>query len=141
MNVNVQPQAAPGPVPKVPVNESTKAAQETTFLSPRFYTTDFDATPVVRNRLHWVLAEAMATAWTLHQVTGEQEYAQWFQEWAAHAEHFFVDRESGSWHPELDEHNRPADTVWEGKPDVYHAYQATLLPRLAPAASFIGALA
>jgi len=30
------------PVPKTPVNESTKAAQETTFLSPRFYTTDFD---------------------------------------------------------------------------------------------------
>lgn len=105
------------------------------------YTTDFDAAPVVRNRLHWVLAEGMATAWTLHQITGEQQYAQWFQEWAAHAEHFFVDSRSGSWHHELDEHNRPADTVWEGKPDVYHAYQATLLPRLPPAASFIGALA
>lgn len=41
MNVNVQ---APnvGPAPKQPVNESTKSAQATTFLSPRFYTTDFD---------------------------------------------------------------------------------------------------
>ena len=30
------------PAPKVPLNELTKAAQETTFLSPRFYTTDFE---------------------------------------------------------------------------------------------------
>ncbi|WP_344931743.1 AGE family epimerase/isomerase [Saccharopolyspora gregorii] len=44
-----------------------------------------------------------------------------------------MDRELGSWRHELDEHNRPAATVWEGKPDLYHAYQATLLPRLRPA--------
>lgn len=44
------------PVPKVPVNESTKAAQETTFLSPRFYTTDFeelDRTDVEPVRRDW----------------------------------------------------------------------------------------
>ncbi len=44
------------PVPKVPVNESTKAAQETTFLSPRFYTTDFeelDRTNVEPVRRDW----------------------------------------------------------------------------------------
>ena len=38
-----------------------------------------------------------------------------------------VDRDLGSWHHELDEHNRPAATTWQGKPDVYHAYQALLL--------------
>ncbi|GJE44034.1 magnesium-protoporphyrin IX monomethyl ester (oxidative) cyclase [Methylobacterium soli] len=44
------------PAPKVPVNESTKAAQETTFLSPRFYTTDFeelDRTNVEPVRAEW----------------------------------------------------------------------------------------
>lgn len=41
MNASVPPPSGQH-VPKVPVNESTRAAQETTFLSPRFYTTDFD---------------------------------------------------------------------------------------------------
>ena len=103
------------------------------------YTTDFDARPVVRNRLHWVITEAIATAWTLHQVTGDDVYARWFHEWTEHAERCFVDRERGSWRHELDENNQPAATVWEGKPDIYHAYQATLLPNLPPAASFIAA--
>ncbi|UOX91236.1 AGE family epimerase/isomerase [Amycolatopsis sp. FBCC-B4732] len=104
------------------------------------YTTDFDGTPVVRTRLHWVVAEAIAAAWTLHQETGEPVYLQRFEEWCAHAEACFADRERGSWHHELDPENRPAATVWAGKPDVYHAYQATLLPTLPPAGSFAGAL-
>ncbi|UOZ04736.1 AGE family epimerase/isomerase [Amycolatopsis sp. WQ 127309] len=104
------------------------------------YTTDFDGVPVVRNRLHWVVAEAIAAAWTLHQETGDPEYLARFEEWCEHAEACFVDRERGSWHHELDPRNRPAATVWAGKPDVYHAYQATLLPVLAPGVSFAGAL-
>ncbi|MDX3195802.1 AGE family epimerase/isomerase [Streptomyces sp. MN03-5084-2B] len=104
------------------------------------YTTDFAGTPVVRTRLHWVVTEAMAAAWTLHRETGDPAYLARFEEWCAHAETCFVDRELGSWHHELDPDNRPAATVWVGKPDVYHAYQATLLPELPPAASFAGAL-
>ncbi|MEA5365046.1 AGE family epimerase/isomerase [Amycolatopsis sp., V23-08] len=104
------------------------------------YTTDFDGVPVVRNRLHWVVAEAIAAAWTLHQETGDPAYLARFEEWCQHAEACFVDRERGSWHHELDPENRPAATVWAGKPDVYHAYQATLLPVLPPAVSFAGVL-
>jgi mannose/cellobiose epimerase-like protein (N-acyl-D-glucosamine 2-epimerase family) len=104
------------------------------------YTTDFAGTPVVRTRLHWVVAEAIAAAWTLHQETGAPAYLARFREWCEHAETCFVDGELGSWHHELDPENRPAATVWDGKPDVYHAYQATLLPVLPPAASFAGAL-
>ncbi|MGW4521764.1 AGE family epimerase/isomerase [Amycolatopsis sp. NPDC004378] len=104
------------------------------------YTTDFAGTPVVRTRLHWVVAEAIAAAWTLHQETGEAAYLDRFRAWCDHAEACFVDRERGSWHHELDPENRPAGTVWAGKPDIYHAYQATLLPALVPGASFAGAL-
>ncbi|MDQ2781543.1 MAG: AGE family epimerase/isomerase, partial [Actinomycetota bacterium] len=43
----------------------------------------------------------------------------------------------GSWHHELDEQNHPSSNVWEGKPDVYHAYQAMLLPRLGEVTSFV----
>ena len=104
------------------------------------YTTDFAGTPVVRTRLHWVVAEAIAAAWTLHQETGDPAYLERFREWCDHAEACFADRELGSWHHELDPENRPAATVWAGKPDIYHAYQATLLPTLPAAASFAGAL-
>ncbi len=104
------------------------------------YTTDFAGTPVVRTRLHWVVAEAIAAAWTLHQETGEAAYLDRFREWCDHAEACFADLELGSWHHELDPENRPAAAVWAGKPDIYHAYQATLLPALPPAASFAGAL-
>ncbi|GAB3449660.1 AGE family epimerase/isomerase [Phycicoccus ginsengisoli] len=104
------------------------------------YTTDFDGVPVVRQRLHWVVAEGIGAAWVLARETGEDDYAAWYAAWWAHAQACFIDRESGSWRHELDERNRPASTVWKGKPDVYHAYQAALLPSLRPAASFAGAL-
>lgn len=51
-----------------------------------------------------------------------------------------VDAEHGSWHHELDPSNHPASTVWQGKPDVYHAVQATLVPMLPLAPSFATAL-
>ncbi len=41
-----------------------------------------------------------------------------------------IDRERGSWHRELDPTNPPSSAVRPGKPDLYHAFQATLLPRL-----------
>nr|WP_278260066.1 AGE family epimerase/isomerase [Nocardioides convexus] len=62
------------------------------------YTTDWSGTPVVRDRMHWVLAEALAAAAALLARTGEQRYAAWFREWWAHAEDVFIDRAQGSWH-------------------------------------------
>ena len=103
------------------------------------YTTDFDDRPAVRQRMHWVTAEAIAAAWTLHRETGDLEPLDDYQAWWEYADAYLVDLERGSWHHELDPANRPSATVWAGKPDVYHAYQATVLPLLPPAASFAGA--
>ncbi|HEY4006535.1 MAG TPA: AGE family epimerase/isomerase [Pseudonocardia sp.] len=94
------------------------------------YTVDWDGAPVVRQRMHWVLAEAIGAAASLFEVTGEQGYARWYWHWWNYADRYLLDRELGSWHHELDPHNQPADTVWVGKPDSYHAVQATLLPRI-----------
>ena len=92
------------------------------------YTTDFDANPVVADRLHWVVTEAIATAWTLALLADDdaqaQAYRQWFDRWVEHAREYFVDEKHGSWRHQLDPQNRPSSHVWEGKPDVYHAYQA-----------------
>ena len=40
------------------------------------YTTDWSGRPVVRDRMHWVVAEALAAAATLHQRTGDARYAE-----------------------------------------------------------------
>lgn len=102
------------------------------------YTTDFAGRPVVRSRLHWVLAEAIAAAWALHLQTGEQAYLDHYRQWWAHAREHYVDARDGSWRHELDPANRPAASIWDGRPDVYHAYQVSLLPELGEAVSFAG---
>jgi sulfoquinovose isomerase len=99
------------------------------------YTVDWDGTPVVRDRLHWVLCEGIAAAATLEQLTGEQLYAQWQATWWAFARTYHLDERGGSWWHQLDPNNQPATSVWPGKPDAYHAVQATLLPRFPLTAS------
>lgn len=94
------------------------------------YTTDWAGQPVVRQRMYWVLAEAVAAAAALHQRTGDDRYLYQAAEWWDYAQRYVIDRHRGSWHHELDPQNRPAATVWQGKPDLYHAVQATLIPRL-----------
>ncbi|HEX8303355.1 MAG TPA: AGE family epimerase/isomerase [Jatrophihabitans sp.] len=105
------------------------------------YTVDWDGAPVVRNRLHWVLAEAIAAAAALGRVTGDPEYERWYRLWWDHAAALFLDPVGGSWRHELDFQNRPAATVWSGKPDVYHALQTTIVPLLPLAPTFATALA
>src|ERR1700730_1454201 len=61
---------------------------------------------------------------------GEPVYEDWSRRLWDHAASRFIDLERGSWHHELTPDNTPAAAVWPGKPDVYHAYQATLLPQL-----------
>ncbi|BBH44563.1 AGE family epimerase/isomerase [Pseudomonas sp. KU43P] len=99
------------------------------------YTLDWDDRPRVRERLHWVHAEACASAVALLRRTGEQPYAQWYRRFWRFIDRHFIDRSAGSWHHQLDPANQPAGTIWAGKPDLYHAYQAVLLPRLALAPS------
>jgi hypothetical protein len=87
-----------------------------------------------------VLAEAVAAAATLYRVTGEPRYLDLYQRWWVYADRHLVDRVGGSWHHEVDAAGRPTATVWSGKPDVYHAFQATLLPLLPPVPSLASAL-
>lgn len=104
------------------------------------YTLDWNHQPVVRERLHWTLAEAAAAAAALVQRTAEPEYDAWYQRFWDYIDLHLIDRQNGSWHHELGPDNLPSDNIWPGKPDLYHAYQATLLPRLPLAISLASAL-
>jgi len=103
------------------------------------YTVNWDGRPVVRQRMHWVVAEAIGSAAVLSRCAGGTVYAEWSERWWAYAEAFMLDSVRGSWHHQLDESNRPTSTVWSGKPDVYHAYQACILTRAPLAASVASA--
>ncbi len=94
------------------------------------YTTDWAGAPVVHTRMHWVVAEAIGAAAALHRSTGDPRYADDYSRWWDYAADFLIDRSRGSWHHELDASNVPSREVWAGKPDLYHAFQATLLPLL-----------
>jgi sulfoquinovose isomerase len=104
------------------------------------YTTDWSGTPVVADRLHWVVAEAIAAAAVLHATIGAESYAARYAEWWDYAATFLIDRERGSWRHQLDAKNRPDSSVWSGKPDIYHAYQAALISELPPATSVAAAV-
>jgi mannose/cellobiose epimerase-like protein (N-acyl-D-glucosamine 2-epimerase family) len=104
------------------------------------YTLDWENRPVVRHRLHWTHAEAAAAAAALLQRTGEEQYETWYRTFWEFNQTLFIDDELGSWRHELNPQNQPSADIWPGKPDLYHAYQATLLPVLPLAQSLATAL-
>ncbi|TRW47284.1 AGE family epimerase/isomerase [Georgenia yuyongxinii] len=104
------------------------------------YTVDFDGAPAVRQRMHWVVCEAIGAAAALHTATGEGDYARWYATWWDYARRHLIEA-PGRWHHELAPDNTPAAGTWAGRPDVYHAYQATMLPRLPLAPALAPAVA
>jgi len=104
------------------------------------YTTGWDGVPVVRERFHWVACEGVLATHVLHERTGDAGWQQWHDLVLGYALAQHVDAD-GSWIHELD-----ADTLqiargtWNGRPDVYHAYQMLVMPRLPLRASAMGAV-
>ena len=94
------------------------------------YTTDWDGKPVVRDRMHWTLAEAINTSAVLYNITGEAQYASDYQEYMQYLDETVIDHVNGSWYHQLDENNKLKETVWPGKSDLYHAVQSMLIPYL-----------
>lgn len=104
------------------------------------YTTDWEGRPVVHERMHWVICEAVNTSACLYRLTGEERYAQDYAMYMAYIDEKVYDHQNGSFYHELDRQNRPSGTVWPGKPDLYHALQATLIPLYEPAVSICPAV-
>jgi sulfoquinovose isomerase len=106
--------------------DSTKNQAREGFL----YTLDWQDRPVVAQRMHWVVAEAVLAADALARRTGDRTYGAYADRWWRQIDEHFVDLVGGSWHHELDSGLQPSNSVWTGKPDAYHAVQALLLPDL-----------
>ncbi|MBR6322160.1 MAG: AGE family epimerase/isomerase, partial [Lachnospiraceae bacterium] len=92
------------------------------------YTTDWEGKPVVHDRMHWTLAEAINTSAVLYRVTGKERYAEDYSRFMKYLDECVLDHSCGSWYHQLDEKNQLKGTVWPGKSDLYHAFQSMLIP-------------
>ena len=112
------------------------------------YTTDFEGTPIVHERMHWVVCEGISAAAAVHRALLDagrsrddvQSYEDLYRSWLDYAEQYVIET-PGVWTHELDVSNAPSTRTWAGHPDVYHALQATLMSRLPVGPSMCKALA
>lgn len=104
------------------------------------YTTDWEGKPVVHDRMHWTLAEAINTSAVLYHVTKKETYAENYAEFMEYLDEKVMDHVQGSWFHQMNEKNEVIGTVWRGKSDLYHAFQATLIPYYTPELSIAPAV-
>jgi sulfoquinovose isomerase len=94
------------------------------------YTVDFSGAVINPARMHWTVAEGVGAAVALHRATGDNGYGRWTDRFWGYIGARVIDRDGGSWWHELDAAGAPAFGTWDGKPDLYHAWQATLYARV-----------
>ena len=93
-----------------------------------FYTLDWDDRPARREKLWWPCSEAIGAAAFLCEIEPGPFHEAWYRRlWDFAADHF-IDRQNGGWIPELSEDLEPTQSLFTGKPDIYHALQACLIP-------------
>ncbi|MGD0763042.1 MAG: AGE family epimerase/isomerase [Roseiarcus sp.] len=93
-----------------------------------YYTLEWSGAPRVRDRLWWPCCEGIGAATFLGALDDEALYEDWYRRiWGFCARHF-LDRRRGGWHCQLDDSLTPIEGYFVGKPDLYHALQACLIP-------------
>ncbi|WP_296097331.1 AGE family epimerase/isomerase [uncultured Agrobacterium sp.] len=94
-----------------------------------FYTLDWDNTPAKTEKLWWPMCEAAGAAHFLNEHLPADEFYEdsYRRIWSTIANNF-LDHQFGGWHEELTEELVPANTLFPGKGDIYHALQACLIP-------------
>jgi mannose/cellobiose epimerase-like protein (N-acyl-D-glucosamine 2-epimerase family) len=93
-----------------------------------YYTIDWSGRPRIRDRIWWPCCEGIGAAVFLAAQEGEAFYEDWYRRiWDFSARHF-IDRSAGGWRPQLDDSLKAIPGYFIGKPDIYHALQACLIP-------------
>ena len=95
-----------------------------------YYTLGWDDRPDQSDRYWWPCAEGLCAAAVLNAADGDPTYETWYRRIWGFVHNRFIDRRSGGWIPELDERLAPVNRVFVGRPDLYHAVQACIIPLL-----------
>jgi mannose/cellobiose epimerase-like protein (N-acyl-D-glucosamine 2-epimerase family) len=92
------------------------------------YTLDWDGKPRLKNRLWWPCAEGIGGAHFLNAIDGAVEYEDWYRRIWDFITAALIDHKNGGWRTAAVD---PSVTpLFQGKPDMYHALQACLIPLL-----------
>jgi mannose/cellobiose epimerase-like protein (N-acyl-D-glucosamine 2-epimerase family) len=94
------------------------------------YTLDWDGRPLLRHRLWWPCAEGIGAAAFLNAIDGAPDYEAWYRRIWNFVANRLIDRENGGWRTEAADPSADSPGLFEGKPDLYHALQACLIPLL-----------
>jgi len=95
-----------------------------------FYTLTWGDTPDQADRFWWPCAEGIGAAAALTSHFNDPLYEIWYRRIWGFVDAHLIDHQQGGWFPELDSDLRPVGRVFTGKPDLYHALQACLIPLL-----------
>ncbi|MBU1304594.1 MAG: AGE family epimerase/isomerase [Alphaproteobacteria bacterium] len=93
-----------------------------------FYTLDWDNKPIMREKLWWPVSEAIGAAAFLSAYDRDDYFQSWYRTLWDFAENHVIDHARGGWLSELKEDLTPTSRLFVGKPDIYHALQACLVP-------------
>ncbi|KKB10240.1 AGE family epimerase/isomerase [Devosia chinhatensis] len=105
-----------------------------------FYTLDWDNQPIMREKLWWPVAEAIGAAAFIGAYDNNPYYQHWYRKLWDFAENHVIDHARGGWTSELKEDLTPTSRLFVGKPDIYHALQACLIPLYPPSGSLTRAI-
>lgn len=92
------------------------------------YTLNFGGEVDNSARYWWPVTEAIGALAALIKLERRDSDETWYRRLWQFADTSLIDHANGGWFPELDENNRPGSAQFIGKPDIYHALQADLLP-------------
>lgn len=93
-----------------------------------FYTLDWQDVPEKKSKLWWPMCEAAGAAHFLNAHAPSAFHEDSYRQIWSVIGNTFLDRDHGGWHEELTEDLKPANTLFPGKGDIYHAFQACLIP-------------
>ncbi|PWC37897.1 AGE family epimerase/isomerase [Azospirillum sp. TSO35-2] len=106
-----------------------------------YYTLEWDGSPRIRDRYWWPCCEGIGAAAVLGAIDPDPVFEAWYRRIWDFAAARLIDRDHGGWHPQLDADLRPNASPFFGKPDLYHALQACLIPLLPATGSITRGLA
>ncbi|WP_050524946.1 AGE family epimerase/isomerase [Pseudorhodobacter wandonensis] len=92
------------------------------------YTLASDGTVLRNARYWWPVTEAIGALACLIKFDAQPEDEIWYRRLWGFADAHLIDHVRGGWYPELSDSNGIAADQFSGKPDIYHALQADLLP-------------